>query len=122
MIAIKRAYRPPTDSDGYRVLVDRLWPRGKKREDLRIDEWKPVVAPSSELRKWFGHRAERWTEFKSRYRLELGRPEAVAELVKLYGLSRSGMVTLVFSAKDEMRNNAIVLQQVLGEMHSKAIK
>ncbi|MEX0794432.1 MAG: DUF488 family protein [Pirellulaceae bacterium] len=110
-IAIVRAYEISKDDRGYRVLVDRLWPRGLKKEDLPIDQWEKDLAPSTELRKWFGHRAEHWTEFKKRYRQELrSRPEAVEKLLKIAARRR---VLLVFGARDEEHNHALVLREFL---------
>lgn len=110
-IAIKRVYEPAADSDGQRVLVDRLWPRGVRKEDARLDEWLKEIAPSDELRKWFGHDPERWTEFQKRYREELkGKGEA---LEQLRALTAKGKVTLLFGAHDEKHNNAVVLADYL---------
>jgi uncharacterized protein YeaO (DUF488 family) len=112
MIAIKRAYDPPEASDGVRVLVDRLWPRGVTKEAAKIDRWMKDLAPSGELRKWFGHDPARWEEFRRRYREELaGHADAVAELRKL---ARGGTVTLVYAARDVEHNDAVVLKEVLG--------
>lgn len=113
MIAIKRVYDPFDPSDGMRVLVDRLWPRGLKREDAHIDEWVKEVAPSAELRRWFGHRSELWPQFQARYACELARPELQDRLGRLRELGREGTLTLVFAARNEAENNAVVLKQVL---------
>lgn len=113
-IAIKRAYEPAGREDGTRVLVDRVWPRGRTKAALAIAAWERELAPSAELRRWFGHRAERWEEFQDRYRQELAaKPEA---LVPLLAAARRGRLTLVFGAKDERRNQAIVLRDVLEEL------
>lgn len=110
-IAIKRVYEPAEESDGQRVLVDRLWPRGVRKEDGRLDLWLKEIAPSDELRKWFGHDPERWAEFQKRYREELkGKGEAVEQL---RGLIAKGKVTLLFGAHDEKHNNAVVLADYL---------
>lgn len=109
---VRRAYVPPTHNDGHRVLVDRVWPRGVSKEDIDIDEWSKDVAPSDELRKWFGHDPERWDEFQSRYRQELKGNEALAALVDR---SRSKRITLVYGAHDELHNQAVVLQTVIDE-------
>jgi uncharacterized protein YeaO (DUF488 family) len=112
-IKLKRAYEPPEPSDGKRILVDRLWPRGVKKADAAIDRWLGDVAPSAELRRWFGHRPERWPEFRRRYLAELQeRPEQVEE-IRL--AARDGPVTLVYAARDEAHNDAVVLQQLLTE-------
>lgn len=110
-LRIKRAYEPASDEDGYRVLVDRLWPRGISKDHARIDLWLKDVAPSTGLRKWFGHDPERWDEFRRRYTQELtGNPEP---LDRLRSLMRKGPVTLVYGAKDEQHNDAVVLHELL---------
>lgn len=110
-IALKRAYEEPEPGDGTRVLIDRMWPRGVKKEQARIDVWLRDVAPSTELRQWFGHDPARWTEFRERYRTELKGSPALAELRKL---ARQGKVTLVYAARDEQHNNAVVLRGLVG--------
>jgi uncharacterized protein YeaO (DUF488 family) len=108
---VKRAYDPPTADDGYRVLVDGIWPRGLTKQTLRIDEWLKDVAPSAALRRWFGHDPARWAAFTARYFDELdSRPEAVAAL---RARLRRGPLTLVFAARDVHRNNAVALQSYL---------
>ena len=107
-IQIKRAYATPEKSDGLRVLVDRLWPRGITK--TKIDLWLKDVAPSTELRQWFAHDPSKWTEFKKRYRAELRGSDALAEL---QALSRKSGITLVYGAKDETHNQAVVLKQIL---------
>jgi uncharacterized protein YeaO (DUF488 family) len=110
-IDLKRAYDPPAKSDGRRILVDRIWPRGIAKDDLRIDAWLKDVAPSTGLRKWFGHDPAKWDEFKKRYARELEqRPEALEELLEK---ARAGHVTLVFGAKDIEHNNAVALKEIL---------
>ena len=109
-VGLKRAYEAASDSDGTRVLVDRLWPRGVTKAKARIDVWLKDVAPSTQLRKWFGHDPGKWTEFQRRYRAELKGSEALAELRKL---AREGHVTLVYGAKDEEHNDAVVLAKLL---------
>ena len=109
-VALKRAYEAASNSDGTRVLVDRLWPRGVTKAKARIDVWLKDVAPSTQLRKWFGHDPDKWTEFQRRYRAELKGSEALAELRKL---AREGHVTLVYGAKDEEHNDAVVLAKLL---------
>ena len=110
-IDLKRAYDPPTKNDGRRLLVDRVWPRGIAKDDLQIDAWLKDLAPSTELRKWFGHDPAKWDEFRKRYALELEqRPEALEELVEK---ARAGHVTLVFGAKDTEHNNAVALKEHL---------
>jgi uncharacterized protein YeaO (DUF488 family) len=110
-VKLKRAYDTAARSDGRRILVDRMWPRGVAREQLRIADWIKDAAPSTALRKWFGHEPARWPEFKRRYFKELDRhPDALAPLV---AQSRAGTVTLVFAAKDAEHNNAVALKEYL---------
>jgi uncharacterized protein YeaO (DUF488 family) len=111
MIRLRRAYDAPVEADGTRFLVDRLWPRGVKREDLKIEEWLREIAPSSDLRKWFGHDPNRWQEFKQRYVAELD--EKADALAPLRQAAREGDVTLVYGAKDTEHNNAVVLKAYL---------
>ncbi|CDX15585.1 conserved hypothetical protein [Mesorhizobium sp. ORS 3324] len=110
-VAVKRVYEAPHKSDGQRVLVDRVWPRGVSKKDAALDLWLKEIAPSDELRKWFGHEPERWAEFQKRYRAELDdNEEAVAQLRGLLG---QGKVTLLFGAHDEAHNNAVALMGYL---------
>jgi len=110
-IAVKRAYEEPSTKDGRRILVDRVWPRGRSKDAMQLDAWLKEIAPSDGLRKWFGHEEEKWPEFKRRYFAELDdRPEAVAELRDKAG---TGRVTLVFAARDEAHNNAVALKEYL---------
>jgi uncharacterized protein YeaO (DUF488 family) len=109
-IVVKRVYEPPRAVDGRRVLVDRVWPRGLRREDARIDRWAKDLAPSTELRRWFGHRPERFPEFRDRYRAELSGHEA-----ELQELLHGGTLTLLYAARDEDHNNARVLAELLEE-------
>ena len=110
---VKRIYEPPAPEDGLRVLVDRLWPRGLSRDAARVDWWHKDIAPSSGLRKWFGHDPAKWAEFRDRYRAELkGNPEAVARLAEL---GQCGPVTLLYAAKDERHNHALVLKAFLAD-------
>lgn len=113
MIQMKRAYEPASDDDGARYLVDRLWPRGVKKEDLRIDGWLKEVAPSTELRKWFGHDPAKWDEFQKRYRREL--EDNVEAWQPLLDAARNGTLTLVYGAKDTEHNDAVVLRGLLEE-------
>ncbi len=111
MIQTKRVYEPPSRSDGRRFLVERLWPRGLKKEDLDAEAWLKDVAPSTELRKWFNHDPNKWDEFKKRYKAELdAAPQAWEPLLDA---ARHGTVTLLYSAHDTEHNNAIVLQEYL---------
>lgn len=118
-IRLKRAYEHPDDTDGLRVLVDRLWPRGVTKAKAGIDEWIKEIAPSAALRRWFGHDPARWEAFRNRYRAELaGHPDL---LDRLRELARAGLVTLVYSARDEVHNDAVVLRDVLvGKAASRA--
>ncbi|KAF2991897.1 DUF488 domain-containing protein [Methylocystis sp. MJC1] len=111
--ALKRVYEPPETEDGARVLVDRLWPRGLTKEKAAVDLWAKEVAPSHELRRWFGHRPERWEEFEARYREELESPEAQEQIATLRHMARKERVTLLYAAHDEALNNAVVLREVL---------
>jgi uncharacterized protein YeaO (DUF488 family) len=111
MIRIKRAYDPPAPGDGRRFLVDRLWPRGVGKEALKVDGWTKEAAPSDGLRRWYGHDPSRSEEFRRRYREELETNRAAWE--PLLEAARSGDLTLVYSARDEERNNAAVLQEHL---------
>lgn len=109
---IKRAYDPPAAEDGLRVLVDRLWPRGLKRDGAAIDHWLKEVAPSPELRRWFGHDPARWSAFRQRYEAELAANPG--NLVTLRDLLRgSGRLTLLYAARDTQHNHAVVLRDVL---------
>ena len=108
-VKLKRAYDAPTQSDGNRVLIDRIWPRGVTKDELRLDGWLKDLAPSARLRVWFGHDPAKWDAFKERYFGELDRrPEAVERLM---AKSRKGTVTLVFAAKDIHHNNAVALKE-----------
>jgi uncharacterized protein YeaO (DUF488 family) len=110
-IEIKRIHEPASASDGFRVLVDRIWPRGISKDRARIDLWLKDVAPSTELRRWFDHQAERWAEFRARYFRELGENrEALAPLV---ARAKRGRVTLLYAAKEERFNNAVALREYL---------
>ena len=112
-VGIRRAYDPPGEDEGWRVLIDRIWPRGVTREKLAIDAWEKELAPSTELRRWFGHDPARWDAFRARYRAELaGQGEAVDALVRRLG---KGPVTLVFGAKDVAHSNATALREYLIE-------
>ncbi len=110
-IRVKRVYEPAAGEDGYRVLVDRLWPRGTTKAAASVDEWARELAPSQELRKWFAHRSERFDEFRRRYREELR--SHGEELEALRARARKETVTLLFGARDTEHNNAVVLAEVL---------
>ncbi len=110
-VRVKRVYDPPAPEDGRRFLVDRLWPRGVKKEALRLDAWLKELAPSDALRRWFGHDPARWEEFQRRYFAELeAKPEAWRPLLEA---AREGTVTLLFSARDDEHNNAVALKAFL---------
>ncbi len=110
-LKLKRAYEAPARDDGTRILVDRLWPRGLKKETAAIDHWFKEIAPSTDLRKWFSHDPERWSEFRRRYTRELrGHAD---QLESIRALARRGTVTLIYSARDEQHNDAVVLHNIL---------
>jgi uncharacterized protein YeaO (DUF488 family) len=112
MIKVKRVYEKPDRDDGWRVLVDRLWPRGMKKEAAHLDAWLKEVAPSDALRKWFGHDPEKWGEFQKKYRAELRKQkELIQELKQIE--KKKGTLTLLFGAKDQEHNEAVVLAAVL---------
>ena len=113
MIRIKRTYELPARGDGRRILVERLWPRGMKKESLAADMWMKEVAPSTELRKWFDHRVERWEKFRQRYRDELDANAGAWE--PILDAARRGTVTLLYSAHDTVHNGAVVLRDYLVE-------
>lgn len=121
-IRLQRAYDEPTPGDGYRVLVDRVWPRGRTKEDLHLDLWARDLGPSTDLRKWFGHEVERWPEFQARYHAELAKATSAALLDQLAEQARRGPLTLVFGARDPEHNQAKViadeLERRLGESSS----
>lgn len=110
-VRLKRAYEPPAAEDGQRILIDRLWPRGVSKVEARLDDWRKPVAPSAALRTWFDHDPRRWDEFRRRYRAELS--GSSADLRQLRRLARNGPITLVYSARDEVHNDAVVLRNVL---------
>jgi uncharacterized protein YeaO (DUF488 family) len=110
-INIKRIYDAPSPDDGTRVLVDRLWPRGVAKKSAHVDEWLKEIAPSNELRKWFGHDPARWPEFQRRYKHELASQADAIDGLRV--LSKKGTLTLLYAAKDEAHNNAVVLQSYL---------
>lgn len=113
MVRMKRVYEPSEPEDGKRILVDRLWPRGIKKEDAKIDEWMKEIAPSTELRKWFSHVPAKWPEFRRRYKREL---DERSDLVKrLIEEAKRGPITLLFAAKDTLHVNAAVLKEVIDQ-------
>ena len=114
MINLKRVYEGASQSDGFRVLVDRLWPRGISKEEAHIDEWLRDIAPSTELRKWFGHDPEKWPEFQRRYRDELKSNKQSLE--KLLADTAGKDITLVYASREQKYNNVTVLKEVLKEL------
>jgi uncharacterized protein YeaO (DUF488 family) len=114
MIRVKRVYAPAEPSDGRRFLVDRVWPRGVRKDSADIEAWLKDAGPSTELRKWFGHDPQRWAEFRRRYRRELEAQQDV--LAPLLDAAREGDVTLVYSARDEQHNQAVVIKGMLEEL------
>ena len=117
MLKLKRVYEPPEPTDGKRILVDRLWPRGRSKRAAAVDRWLRDLGPSDALRKWFGHDPERWPEFRRRYRAELRSQHAV--LAELARASRTRAVTLLFGARDAARNNAVVLQGIIERLQDR---
>lgn len=118
MIVLKRAYEPPSPADGRRVLVERLWPRGVRKQDLELDEWAKPLAPSTELRKWYAHDPAKWDEFAARYTRELAAPAAQEALAALARQARRGRVTLLFAAHDPELSNARVLKELLDKQRA----
>jgi uncharacterized protein YeaO (DUF488 family) len=112
-VSLQRIYEPAQSGEGQRVLVDGLWPRGVKREDAALDLWLRAVAPSAELRHWFGHDVARWPDFRKRYEEELKQPERAEALDQLKTLAKAGPLTLLYAARDTEHNNAVVLKAVL---------
>jgi uncharacterized protein YeaO (DUF488 family) len=112
-ILVKRIYEPAARSDGFRVLVDRLWPRGMSKENAKVDLWLPDIGPSTALRQWFNHDPKRWDEFQRRYDAELKDKKELA--AELKGQAQKGTVTLLYSAKDEQHNQAVALRCFLGK-------
>ena len=113
-IKIKRVYEPEENSDGFRILVDRLWLRGIKKEDLHIDVWLKEIAPSPALRKWFNHDLEKWKQFKTKYNAELKRSAFTEQI--LAETEKHHTITLVYSAKNEKHNQAVVIKEFLGKI------
>jgi uncharacterized protein YeaO (DUF488 family) len=111
MVKVKRVYEPPSRTDGLRVLVDRLWPRGLTKERAAVDLWLKDLAPSTELRKWFAHDPTKWKQFEARYRTELREKKDAIKLLKEKSKERT--LTLLFGARDEEHNEALVLKQIL---------
>ncbi len=110
-IRVKRAYEPAAPEDGARILVDRLWPRGLRKPEVLFDRWEKDLAPSSELRRWFAHDPRRWDDFRRRYAIELSKQSVLLDELRV--LARRGRITLVYSARDEAHNQAVVLRDIL---------
>lgn len=110
-VQIKRVYEKPSRQDGFRVLVDRLWPRGLSKQTARVDAWMKDIAPTDSLRRWFGHRPERWAGFEKKYSAELAKNDTVELLRRM--VKKEKTVTLLFAAKDMEHNNAVVLQALI---------
>lgn len=110
-IKIKRVYELPEKNDGYRILVDRLWPRGLTKEKAAVDLWLKNIAPTTELRKWFGHEPEKWNEFKKKYLVELKENKESVSILK--DILKKGPVTLLYAARDQVHNEALVLKDIL---------
>jgi uncharacterized protein YeaO (DUF488 family) len=121
MIKLKRAYEPASQEDSYRVLIDRLWPRGIKKSKLPIDDWAKELAPSSELRKSFDHDPAKWKEFRAKYQMELRAKEPREKIESLAQRARKTTVTLVYSARDQEHNDAVVLKEVLDRAVKKLV-
>ena len=111
MIQIKRAYATPSKNDGVRILIDRLWPRGLSKNRARLDAWLKELAPSTELREWFGHDATKWAEFKKKYFQELSHNQDTVDKLKEFAAAHT--VTLVYAARDELHNNALALREYI---------
>lgn len=118
-IYIKRVYAKLDSTDGFRILIDRLWPRGINKRDERVSAWERNIAPSNELRKWFSHDPKKWSEFKSKYKKELNESEIFA--IRILKAAKGSNLTLLYSAKDEKHNNAIVLAEFLKNLNKKVI-
>ena len=119
-IRIKRVYEEPEESDGRRILVDRLWARGLSKEKAKVDLWVKEIAPSTELRRWYGHDPKKWTEFKSRYAAELETNPGIVE--EILGEVQAGVVTILYSSKEEQLNNAVALKEYIESIiHDKAV-
>ena len=116
-VAVKRIYEPPSRADGTRILVDRLWPRGLTKADAALHDWLRNLAPSDALRKWFHSQPDHWSSFRRKYLKELSHPDAESELQQLYALAHGKKrLTLLFASKNQVRNNAVVLKQLLDGM------
>jgi uncharacterized protein YeaO (DUF488 family) len=122
MIRIKRVYRKPSARDGIRILVDRVWPRGVSKKNARIDAWRKELAPTTPLRKWFGHDPAKWRGFGDRYRKELTAPDQVCSLKELARLSCRRTITLVYGAANEEHNQAVLLKELLDKLRRPIVR
>lgn len=113
-LSIKRVYEKPSKNDGHRILIDRLWPRGLSKDKAAVDLWLKEIAPSTELRKWFNHDPEKWPQFKERYKAEIKANEEAVQKLK-EEIKNHNIVTLLYGAKDEQHNDAVVLLEVFGD-------
>lgn len=120
-VRLQRAYDEPQHDDGHRVLVDRVWPRGRTKAELRLDAWAKDLGPSTELRKWFGHDPTRWIEFQERYRAELAAPERAQALDTLATIAQAGRLTIVYGARDREHNQAQVIADEIARRLSVAL-
>ena len=116
-VRIKRAYEAAQAEDGYRVLIDRLWPRGLRKEELEYDSWNKDLAPSPPLRKWFGHKTEHWEEFQDNYKTELRAPAQEARIRELISAAAGRNITLVYAAKDSQHNHATILADEINRLY-----
>jgi uncharacterized protein YeaO (DUF488 family) len=112
VIKLKRVYDPPSDADGFRILVDRLWPRGIRKDQARLDLWLKDAAPSNELRKWYAHDPEKWPEFKKRYFAELGEKKYLLKDIE-QAAGKGGNITLIYQSREERYNNAVALKEYI---------
>ncbi len=119
MLKVKRVYDPVESSDGWRVLMDRLWPRGLNKEQAHIDGWYRELGPSDELRKWFSHDPSKWEEFRKRYKLELLATEKQRILRDIAAMAENGDLTIVYSSREPTYNNAVVLREVIADLMSR---
>lgn len=116
-VGIRRVYDPPGAEEGFRVLIDRLWPRGMRKDALEYDRWEKDIAPTSELRTWFGHDPERWDAFREKYREELERPENRQRLREIVRAAGKGPITLLYGARDTRHNHALILAEALERLY-----
>lgn len=117
MLKTKRVYEEPSEDDGYRILTERLWPRGVSKERAALDKWMKSIAPSHDLRKWFDHDPDKWEEFKERYRIELFGSEAVNEMLEI--IKNNETVTMVYASRDEEHNSTVLLKEFLEDLLDK---